>query len=344
MFNLRSEDIKRLTNDGREKNSICRDSFPQLYADAIGVKKEFIFDRYTCTRMCRYGDKCIGSHSLNELFFAPHNARFALNDKKRIDFVQIYVSIIKVFDLEKTMVIEPNLRNRIENYQELNFIQLLNLWYDLACYHRGLIKDFTKEYTNDCGFEKIEDIPRFKIVNEDTVWAFERLTKYCAKYKDFEEKISLGIDKVNIKDICNHGALNCKHGVHNDSFLVCHEDFLTGKCKCMTQDFIEKRKSELKELLNGDGKEFVRKQKKNSIRKLREELRHLDNYQRKVHFTDDVEFVPFNIKLNEYNKEQEILRKKKENVAKEKEKQEQNRQEQLSTTSIKQKKMVKPKF
>lgn len=343
MFKLSSNEIKELTNDGRMKNSICRDSFPQLYADACGVKKERIFDRYTCTRTCRFGDKCIGSHSLNDLFFAPHNARFALADKKRIDFVQIYNSIINTFESEKSKVIEPTLKERVECYPKLNFIQLMNLWYDLACYHRGLVKDFDKEHTNDCGFDKIEDIPRFKIVNEDTVWAFERLTKYCKKYLDFKEKLSF-CEKVNIKDVCNHGALNCKHGVHNDGFFVCHDDFLTGKCKCLSQDFVDRRKDELKKLLNGDDQEFVRKQNKSIVRKQREELKQLENYQRKVHFTDDAEFIPFNFQLDIYNKEQEKLRLERERVAKEKAKQEQSRQVQLSTVKIKQKKMVKPSF
>merc|ERR1711998_484014 len=153
-----------------------------------------------------------------------------------------------------------------------------------------------------------------------------------------------GGKKINIKEICNHGAFNCKYGVHNDSFLICRDDFLTGKCKCKSIEFVKERKNELEELLNSKDDEFVTKRSKNVTRKLREEYEMLNNYQRNVHFTDDPEFVPFNVKLKEYHKKQELLRKEKEMADKVKKEKEKSRQEHLSTASIKQKRVMKPSF
>lgn len=321
---------------GTCKNLFCRDHYHQLIND---LYNDNVFRSIQGARLrkCTYGENCRGAHSEDEIHVLPANHNFNMLDKSKIDFVSIYYEIVDVFEKLKSKVTDPELKSRIDSFSNLNFIELLNLWYDLACFHRREKKDSPNK----------SNIPEFYLSCEDITWPFERITKVCPKYTNLINMIERGSEKPTIWDICC-ASINCKEGCHHISNMLCSEDFLCGKCDCLSkEDFNSKRENiinnikQIKETLSGKEDETGYKKKltakkrrglENKLVTLNNELKNLI---RKIHYTDNG-FIPFNDQLRKHQLDMEETKRKNDKV-------ENDRKLQMNTSQVK-KKIVKPKF
>jgi hypothetical protein len=321
---------------GTCKNLFCRDHYHQLIND---LYNDIVFRSIPGARLrkCTYGENCRGAHSEYEINVLPVNHNFNMIDKCTIDFISIYYEIIDVFKKLKSNVINPELKSRIDNYSSLNFIELLNLWYDLACFHRKEKKESTNR----------SNIPEFYLKCEDITWPFERITKVCPKYTNLINMIERGSEKPTIWDICC-ASVNCKEGCHHISNMVCTEDFLSGKCDCLSKeefysnrDSIIKNIKQIKDSLSekedetGYRNKLTTKKKKSLENKLVKLNSELTSLIRKTHYTDEG-FIPFNVQLKKHQLNMDETERKTINI-------ENDRQFQINTSQVK-KKIVKPKF
>ena len=311
---LMTSDIKV----GTSKNLFCRDRCWQLINNHYGGN---VFTSIPGSRLrkCSYGDTCRGAHTEEEINTLPHVHKFNCLDKKKLDLVPIYNNIRDVFETSKDKVKDKDLKLRLNDYQELNFIELMNLWFDLTCYHRKIKKEMLKDKSYKSEFPDIKSIPEFLLENEDIVWPLERITKLCPINQKLLTKINSKDEKPIIWDICL-ASINCKLGCHNISNMICNDNFLTGTCDCISKEEFDSQKEEivlqiaqLKDQSNPiDGFQAVKPSKRKKhlnqleIKKLTTKL---NGMRRKLHFTE-LEMKPFNKQLSEY--QESVIEKKKE--------------------------------
>jgi len=321
---------------GTCKNLFCRDHYHQLINN---VYNDNVFRSIQGARLrqCTYGKECRGAHSEDEIHVTPANHHFNILDKSKIDFVSIYYEIVDVFEKSKSKVINPELNSRINNYLNLNFIELLNLWYDLACFHRKAKKESIKG----------SNIPEFYLKCEDVTWPFERITKVCPKYTNLISVIEKGIEKPTIWDICC-ASVNCKEGCHHISNMLCTEDFLSGSCNCLSKDEFATKKENIINTIEegrltllgstdetGYTVKLTSKKKKSLENKIATLNNELKNLSRKIHYTDNG-FIAFNVQLKKRQLELDEIKRTSVKV-------ENDRKVQVNTSQVK-KKIVKPVF
>jgi hypothetical protein len=216
-------------------------------------------------------------------------------------------------------------KSLIKNLNSMNFIELIQLWREMACYYNKTARELPykkdsggQENVHECGFTYRDDVPLFKIGDglEEHSWAFVRLIRFCDLNKKFEESIKSG-NLITIWDLCLATGLNCKGGVHKKSEIVCIDDFLTGKCSCLSVEQLETQEIELSQKLielsnqlvslieNKDGKK--NKQKDNRV-VLHQQIISLENQikdlqsSRSIHYTE-LGMKPFNQQYEEYQLE-----------------------------------------
>lgn len=320
---------------GNTKNLYCREKYWELLNDYYSGQ---VFKSIPGARLrkCTFGEGCRGAHSENEINTLPHNHHFNVMDKSKINLVAIYNNICDVMESSKRYVKHPTFKKEIATYQNMDFVELLNFWYNITCYHRKTKKEL---YTNDnLYYKKSDTIPEFFLENEDIVWPFERITKMCKKNINLIDKISNDSDKPVIWDICC-GSVNCKEGCHNKSYLLCKQDLLTGQCDCPSNEELESKRQEIDfEIRSTDVilSKLISVKKKiaftNTKRQLQNQLR---NTVRMIHLTEQG-LIPFNVQMEEYKEvEKEKL---KEQIEKK-----ETREQVLSETVVK-KKIKKPVF
>ena len=304
---------------GTCKNLFCRDKCWRLINNYYGGE---VFASVPGARLrnCSYGEKCRGAHTEDEIHTLPHVHNFNMLDKSKIDLVSIYFNIIKVFESSKSKVLNRDFKEKLNNYEKLNFVELMNLWFDLSCYHRKLKKDMIVDDTIKSEFASIKQIPEFILDDETIIWSLERITKMCPKNKELIRKINSPKEKPVIWDICL-ASINCKLGCHNSSNMVCNDDLLTGVCNCLSQEEYDSEKTNrlqeiaiLKEQLNPNSNSGfqsvkINKKKRNGIQKrinkLTEELR---GFSRKIHLTEQG-MIPFEKQLFDYEQKQMEIKK-----------------------------------
>lgn len=182
--------------------------------------------------MCKYGNSCRGAHNVSEIKQSPEVVRFNSYNKSRIDWVKIYLDIISVI---KKDVPKMKCPEEIPELNAENFITVLQLWKQLASEHRRIRKD--EQLFASSGYDYIEDVPQFKLSEnyEDIVWPFERMTHLCPIYTNMMSSIEMR-KRISIRDICIAPGINCKSGSHKMNEMLCIDNFMTGKCKCQTEE------------------------------------------------------------------------------------------------------------
>lgn len=320
-----------------KKNLFCRDTYWKLINQVYG-KEVFSSIPGARLRNCTYGDNCRGAHCEEEINLLPHIKAFEYKDKSKLDLVSIYLNIKNVFASSKQVILNPLYIEKLEIYDELNFIELLNLWFEITCYHRKLKKEMKKDTSIKSEYSNPDKIPQFELEDEDTVWSLERLTKLCPLNYDLHRKISSKCDSPTIWDMCL-ASVNCKLGCHNTSYMVCNHDLLTGNCSCISkEEFNDSRQiilDEIEELKEEVKEEITAKKRKAYLRKRINKLyKDYENINRKIHLTENG-LIPFEVQLNNYNKKKEELLRNEERFKK-------DRVETMKSTV--KKKIVKPIF
>jgi len=292
------------------KNFYCRDEYWQIinrsYNDQV-----FKSIQGATLRKCKFGEKCKGAHHESEIQIMSHNHNFNNLDKSKLDLISIYNDICDIFKKSKESVLHPEFKEELENYKKLDFVELLNFWFKITCYHRKAKKEY-RNGTDNNYYKQSDNIPQFFLKDEDLAWSLERITKLCPKHNELIRKINYDKDKPILWDMCC-GSINCKEGCHNISHMICKDNLINGKCECISlSEFSDKQSdlklsiSNIKEIIDGSDengfiKNLTSKKKKgleSKILKLNEEL---NNIKRKIHLTEQG-LVPFVKQKENYQK------------------------------------------
>jgi len=236
-------------------------------------------------RPCRYGThECYNAHDQKEIKEDTYISNWASRNKSDFNLGAVEKELRSVIGSERDSIKNPEYISSSRKMETLRFDELLFLWWDLACYHRRVAKDLRRTSHVE-GYSSVKIVPKFYLSNEEAIWALVRTLRVCDKYKFLVENPRAPID---IKDICV-GHINCKHGVHQNSLLVCIDDMLFGTCDCKSAEEIEivkeQNTAEIERLqvvmhdLTGSEKFKIFKQ----IRDLKEQNKTLF---RKVHYTE----------------------------------------------------------
>ena len=334
---------------GISKNFFCRDQYWQIISTLYG-DQVFKNAPGATLRKCKFGENCRGAHSEDEIHTLPHNYNFTKLDKSKLDLVDIYNNICDVFD--KAVVIHPGFRKELDNYKNLDFVELLNFWFKITCYHRKAKKEFKNGIQNEY-YKDINEIPEFFLRNEEIIWPFERITKLCPKHLELIRKINYEKEKPILWDICC-GSINCKEGCHNISYMICKDDLIKGSCDCMSLSDFNEKQDEIKLLINnirknlegvdefGFKKKLTSKKKRSLESKISTLKKELSDMKRKIHLTEEG-LIPFNQQMINYK---ELLQKKKDEDVEKVKKLKNENDERVNTMnkSFVKKKVKKPVF
>ena len=320
------------------KNLWCRDAYVSFIKKKLG-HNPFKESRGCHIRECTHGTNCRGAHSSDEIRPLPHITKWERTDKSIYNFPEVYDEILSVISKEKfTLKDSSTFKSRLEKINEINFIELIQLWRELACHYRKIAKEIPRKKdwqsseppkAHSSGYVFSNDVPCFYLLEktEDNIWAFERITRFCKIRKLFISRLNKRDANLTIWDICC-GDKNCKEGVHHINEHICIDDFLNGNCECIKKDKYETEKK----LLEDDILDIKSKLSENSLKnKRREQLVsvlenkqiQLENFDRKIHYTEDTEHCKgmksFNIQYAEYleNKKKEKAMKEEEEEKKE---------------------------
>jgi hypothetical protein len=314
------------------KNLWCRDARVQEIIRIIG-RNPFTEGRGYHIRSCTKSD-CKGAHKREEIIPFEHIHKWDRIMKANFNFIELYNQVLNTIKSNKDKIKQQvAFKSRLDIVDELTFIELIQLWKELTCFHRKLTKERdlhtrrgwqSKEppKPHSSGYCFQEDVPKFYLEDpkyEDHLWAFERITRYCETQRKFVENIKKGT-AVTIWDICL-GDKNCKEGFHYIDESLCIDNFLTGKCECMTKQFFDEKQEEIETSINNledSLKNEDLKPKRREQLKVQLSDKYVDkrNHQRKIHYTEDG-MKPFNQQLAEYKTkkaEETVILKEKEDA------------------------------
>ena len=251
---------KTITSDSTQ-NLWCRDTMWKFVADSLGRRAEDVFSqRNGCHLRCcnKSASECRGAHSLADLKPLPHISKFNNLNKANFNWVKLYLNVLKTLQRDIPLVKKEEHKRFVSELTKMNFIELIQLWRNMACYYNKAAKELpykkdTKGQSmsvQECGFAYRDDVPTFRIGDdlEDHAWSFERITRFCPVNQKFEADVKAGI-QITIWDLCLATGLNCKEGIHMKSEMLCVDDFLTGQCSCLSQEQIESQEMELSQKL-----------------------------------------------------------------------------------------------
>ena len=294
-----------------KKNLFCITARANEIISLIGYNPFTTQGKEYRIRECRYGTDCKGAHSKEEFQNFIHISRFNNLDKSAFNFPELNAEILQVLNNDKMkMKGGEKFKDKLKIINELNFIELVQLWHNLACFYRKIAKEVPKmkmnheEKIHGSGFKFSEEVPRFFLseLNEDFCWSFVRLTNYCATHQTFREKIYKK-EPVTIGEICV-GHSNCKEGVHNLHELLCKDNFLSGNCSCVTKETFNREKESLENRMKELEQKMKTETNKKKLDKIKLEFKKVENnlymHQRSIHFTE-MGMVPFNIQNEAYN-------------------------------------------
>ena len=325
------------------QNLWCRDTYWQHINTTVG------FNMFKETNGCRlrYCNKspneCRGAHKSEDIKPLSHISAHNRLDKSRFNWVQLYLGIVSCFQLNASKVLSEEHKQKIAESNTINFVELIQLWRDYACYYRKIKKDMTSnaQSTHISGYKRSDDVPGFYLDGtlEDTAWAFERLTRYCKTHKSMEQNIAQR-QQITVWNLCLATGLNCKEGVHYEDEHICVSDFLTGKCSCMTKESLEAQECELQlkkielthqltQLIETEPEKHqiewasTNKKKKNNkskivdpkyelqmkIKEINSEIDNLVNFPRQIHYTESG-MLPFETQLHNYHEAEKAIKPK----------------------------------
>jgi len=308
-----------------KKNLFCKTARANEIISLIGYNPFTAQGKEYRLRECLYGTDCKGAHSKEEFQNFSHIARFNHLNKSTFNFIELNTEILQVLVNDKNKIKGSDaFKDKIKFINELNFIELVHLWHDLACFYRKLAKEVPRMKMNHdnkihgSGYKFSEEIPKFYLseASEDFCWSFVRITNYCTTHLNFRNKINQK-QSVTISEICV-GHTNCKEGVHNLLELLCIDNFLSGDCNCVTKEKFEREKELLENKIAENKQKYKTESDKRKKDKLNLHIKKLENdlhmHQRSIHYTE-MGMVPFNIQKAAYTarlKEEEELKIKEE--------------------------------
>ena len=195
---------------------------------------------------CKHGSECYNAHDMSEIIIKSHIKEWPGMKKNDIDILQIKEIVTNTLEIGKSMINNPKFCSRIHNVNTLEFDEILNLWYEIACHYRKISNEMRESNDKSIvreGFQSWDVVPRFELKDptkkwmEDIIWALERSLHMCPVYYEQITK-----KKYTFDNICC-GADNCKMGVHDFNQLICIDDMVDGKCDCISmEEYITKKK------------------------------------------------------------------------------------------------------
>ncbi len=290
-------------NDDNIKSIWCR----SYYGMDLNKKGYKITEIYPC----KFGEKCHGAHTADEIIEKAKIKKWKKADKSNINVLEFMESVIDILEKNREMIQNTKYRSKIPNIHKMRIDELLMFWYEVFYYHHNISKKLpTKKAWTDTkskplpieGFHYKDDVPNFYIDNED-IWDLERMLHMCPKYIALDKEV-----RMSVKNICV-GDINCKEGVHDINDLICIDNLITGSCSCISSEEFENNKTKITEEINkinsllvpvedNDGFTVAITQKKKS--ELNELLvikkKELNNYKRMVHMTEKG-MVPLNVQI-----------------------------------------------
>ena len=305
------------------QNFWCRSKYCQ-HLNTIHRKIIFKETNGCILKDCKMkASECRGAHDEDSIKILSDIYKYNLMKKEKINWVGLYIDILNIIQKEKSKIHNIEHKQKTNDLTKYNFIELIQLWRDLACYYRKISKSLPSRL--DCIESEIiddytykEEVPIFSLSNnnEEIAWPFVRLTKYC----HIQQKVNDCINKnilITIWDICLANGVNCKEGVHDNCELLCVSNFLTGRCNCNSLENInkqiiifEKQIEDLKQIVT-DPSWTVKKSKnktKNDPKSLILSLECKINDLKKsryIHYTEQ-EMIPFNKQYETYLEQQKI--------------------------------------
>ena len=298
-----------------KKNLWCRNKYCEHINNIYGKN---IFKEYNgCFLKKCYStdDECRGAHNEQSIRILSNLYKYNNIKKNNINWVELYLNIIESIKHDKSKIINLTHKEKTLQIDKYNFIELIQFWKKLACYYRKIAKSLPSKFeTTESqlieGYKFKEDVPTFMLSDnlEDIAWGFVRLTMKCSIQQKFNESLKNKAD-ITIWDVCLATGINCKEGVHKNNEMICNDDFLFGRCKCLSSDEIDKQililKNELDNLNNiildktwTVKKNNKKSDNKNLILSIENKINELSN-SRFIHYTEQ-SMVPFNEQYNNY--------------------------------------------
>lgn len=213
------------------QNLWCRDMYWEHIIEVYGFNP-FRVSKGCHLRKCQYNSEtCRGAHSDKDIKILPHIVVYNKINKTKIEWVKLHQAILKSFNDEIEKINNEEHKKKLLDVSSLNFIQIINLWREMACFYRKMAKEMLQTAAGN----QTQYIPSFSLSDnwEDIAWPFERLTRYCPIHEKMNNLIKSG-EKITIWDVCLATGINCKEGIHKQSEKICIDDFLTGKCSCIS--------------------------------------------------------------------------------------------------------------
>ena len=296
--------------------SKCSNCSKNSYLWCLPALKYYLYSNCESTLVnCYFKDNCMRAHSPKEIKLYGKNKAVLEMDMGKINLINVEnllkKSLIENFTFLKKVEYKSNklCSGKVPTLQEIkqfNFLNLLTYWVQTARHFRKLNKNYGKKYPN----MKINLSQK----NEDILWAIYRLTHKCEVHMKCIEKIRNKIKKLNRDEFCVGGP-NCKEGCHTDEELLCVDDFMTGKCSCLSLKEYTNLREEKKKLfiqLVNQKKEYLKsirtKKISQKIHTLTEQIqkckKEYHNIKRKVHFTDR-QLVPYQNQKTVYEKQKQ---------------------------------------
>ena len=245
------------TNDFKQSTEIiswCR------YVKATELNQQGV--RIGGIRMCQYGEKnCRGAHRIHQMSTPQYITDWNTMDKSNINILSIRDNIIETITRGKDTVVNPKYSSVIHTITKMNLDDLMIFWYDITCFHRKIAKElpnkrgFKGSVQPDIvhGYRYREDVPQFKLNDEDIVWALERTLHCCTAHRATMDRSMVH----PFFSICCGGDKSCKFGEHSRIAVACIESLVTGSCHCLSIEQIESEKTRIATLLNSYDKQLV---------------------------------------------------------------------------------------
>jgi len=231
---------------------------------------------------CSYGSSCRNAHEPSELKKKSDILNWERKNKKNINLLEMETNLRTC--LEKLSKLKNSkFSSKTPLLQKMDFKEMLDLWFEVACFQRKLIKE---QHSSS-------NIDGVYLDNENNYWSLQRSLNLCPKNNDLMCKYN-SKSPIQCRDICV-GSFNCKLGVHSKRYLVCYDDLMNGKCCCMSLQEYNKIKEAYEKIIEEN------KDDHSIVKKYQEKLR---NHIRIVHFTDDG-MIPLNIHKERLKQEQE---------------------------------------
>ena len=329
------------TSVSTAQNLWCRDTFWQHIINVLG-HNPFKETNGCRLRQCQYdSDKCRGAHCQADLKPYDHIKKYNRTDKANYNWVQLYNALVSSLETNASKIILEEHKCKIADLSTMNFIEIIQLWREFACYYRKISKEIPFKRSSDntstihsSGYKYSDDVPGFYLDRtlEDTAWSFERLTRYCQTHKNMEANIARK-QLITVWDLCLATGINCKEGVHYKDEHLCTSNFLTGTCSCPTNESLEaeeaklqikkielvtqlttminKASSDTNEWSSSRGKKKskakttdLKQELQNQITVIDSEISKLNANQRMIHYTE-LGMIPFNQQLINFRAEEE---------------------------------------